>query len=333
MSLEFLSSNHSGNAVRDLAVRLGLLPTSYPRESQLGTVLGHVEHELERREFAARWQFASSLQPVARQGFNAADRQALQDWWDTTRLGFTPMMSEATFTVDDHSDLQARLQQVDGFDENAVAVQVDDLRRARSRIVASLDDLNRNERKQAVAQWLNAVGASDLPAHEQARLIGEFASLVPGLEPAEVVESAWNQCLCGLAAIAQRQPRDQALNGQLLQIAEAFPVLQKVRYPNNPLVFLAECREQMGQAGYPEVVSALYLTAARQMVASLDQGAEQSHLAFGNLLRQMDQGINAGDGIPLPQVRAALDPAVARWTERRGYSVQTMWEAFLGVDR
>lgn len=327
MSLEFLSSNHSGNAVRDLAVRLGLLPTSYPRESQLGTVLGHVEHELERREFAARWQFATSLQPVARQGFNAADRQALQDWWDTTRLGFTPMMSKATFTVDDPTDLQARLQQVDGFDENAVAVQMDDLRRARGRIVASLDDLKKNEKKQVLWQWLDDVCASGLPAHEQARLIGEFAPHMRGLEPTEVVESAWNHCLGGLTAIAQRLPRDRALNEQLLQIVETFPVLQKVRYPNNPLVILAECREQMGRAGYPEVVSALYLTAARQVAASLHQDAEQSHPAFSNLLRQIEQGVNAGDGIPLQQMRAVLDPVIAR----SGHAVRTAWEAFLGV--
>lgn len=330
MSLEFLSAYHSGNVLRDLAVQQGLLPDTYPQSVRLGTVLGHVEHELERRDLVARWQFAANLQAVANQRFNAADRQALQDWWDTSRLGCASITIKVILTVDDNDDHLARLQRVEDFDERGVRPLLEDLRRARSRMIASLDDWGKNEKKQAVGQWLNEVCASGLPPHEQAGLIGEFAPQVHGLEPREVAEYAWNQCLYGLAGIAARQPYDQTLNERLLQIAETFPVLQKVRYPNNPIVALAQVREQMGQAGYPQVVSALYQTAARQGVASLDQNAKESHLAFGNLLRQIEQSITAGNGVPLPQMRAVLDPAIARWTERNGYSLQTAWGAFLG---
>lgn len=325
MSLDFLSPMIPGNAVRTLAVDHGLFPEEYPRgdERSLATVLNDLELLL--MVAPERWHALESDLTRLADDFPARERETTRQWVASMWPLLTPSTLEATSMVDGDSDFS-----IGGFGSSP---QMEDLRRARSRAMASLDDLSKNEKKQVLWQWLDDVCASGLSAHEQARLIGELAPQVSGLEPIEVMESAWERCLDGLAAIANRQPHDQVLSERLLQVVGTLPVLQKVRYPNNPMVFLAGCREQMRLAGYPEVVSALYQTAARQMAASMDQNAEKSHIAFGNLLRQIGLGINAGDGIPLRQMKAVLDPAIARWTERHGHAVQTAWEAFLGTDR
>lgn len=151
MSLEFLPLRHSGDAVREIAVQHGLLPIHYPQGDPIGTVLGHVEHELERRGIEARWQFATSLQPVAWQWFNAQDRQLLQEWWEGTRMGFTPIETEDTFTVGDHevSPVMAQLQRELGL------------------VFASLDDLGGFEKKQMLRKWAGDVHASGLQTHQQ----------------------------------------------------------------------------------------------------------------------------------------------------------------------
>lgn len=329
-SMSFLQPVSPGHAIRALAVDHGLFPETYPRgnECSFATVLNDLElmFMLAPQEWRALAQDLTGLAA----DFPAREREIISQWVDSMWLLVTPSTFDATSQVDGVSDFSIGGQPIDGL---GLSQPMEDLRRARFRMVASLDDLNRNERKQAIGQWLNEVCASGLPAHEQARLIGEFVPQVRGLEPAEVVESAWGQCLHGLAAIAKRQPHDPALNAHLLQIADTFPVLQKLRYPNNPMALLAEYREQMGQSGYPQVVAALYQVAARQMAATLDQNVEGISPAFNNLLRQIAQSMDAGDGVPLSQMSAVLDPAIARWTERHGHSVQTAWEAFVDLYR
>jgi len=326
--MSFLQPASPGNAIRELAVNHGLFPEDYPRgnECSFATVLNDLELMLMLAP-----QLWRALEPNLTRlaaDFPAGEREITRQWVDSMWSLVTPSTFDATSLVEGVSDFSIGGPPIDGL---GLSQPMEDLRRARSQMVASLDGLNRTEKKQALGQWLNEVCASGLPAHEQARLIGEFVPLVRGLEPAEVVESAWGECLYGLTAIAKRQPHDPALNEQLLQIADGLPVLQKLRYPNNPIALLAGCREQMVQSRYPQVVSALYLAAARQIAANLNQNVEGIYPAFNNLLRQIVRGMDAGDRVPLLQMSAVLDPAIARWTERHGNSVQAAWEVFLGV--
>jgi len=228
-------------------------------------------------------------------------------------MGFTPIETEDTFTVGDH-------------DVSPVMAQ---LQRELGRVFASLDDLGRFEKKQMLGKWVGDVHASGLQTHQQALLIEAFSVRVRDLEPAEVKESAWNLCVGGLATMAGAHPGDQVLNDRLRQIAETLPMLPKLRYTNNPLVALAQCREAMRVTGYPQVVSALYLTAARQMATSLTQEAKECGRAFNLLLDQICRGRAAGDEIPMRQIGEVLGPAVEVWTSRNGGSMSTDWRAFL----
>jgi hypothetical protein len=325
MSLDFSRPVSPGNAVRALAVDHGLFPEEYPRgnERSLATVLNHLELTL--MVAPERWHALEPILTRLAADFPAREREITQQWMADMWPLVTPSTFDATSMMDVDSDFSIGGQPIDGL---RPPQPMEDLRRARTQMLALLDDLDKSAKKQALGQWVREVCGSGLPAHEQALLIGEFALQVRDLEPSEVAESAWRLCLDGLAGIAQSLPRDPALNGLLQQIAGAFPVLRTVRYPNNPMIAIAECCHRMGQAGYPGVVSALYLTAASQMAASLEQGAKDCSLAFGNLLRYIKQGIEAGDEVPM-QVIEVLDPAVAGWTERHGGSVQEAWREFL----
>lgn len=142
-------------------------------------------------------------------------------------------------------------------------------------------------------------------------MIEAFSVRVRDLEPAEVKESAWSLCVGSLEAMARGLPGDPVLNDRLLQIVARLPVLPKLRYTNNPHVALAQCRQEMRAAGYPQAVSALYLAAARQLVTSLEQGANECHLAVSHLRDQIRQGRTQGDEIPAPQMEGILGPVLA----------------------
>lgn len=121
---------------------------------------------------------------------------------------------------------------------------------------------------------MSAVHESSLQARQKAVLIGEFSARVHDLDPAEVRESAWYLCIESFEKMVSPGLFDPVLNDRLLQLVAALPVLTRLRYSTNPHVALAQCRKEMREAKYPQVVSALYLADARQLVTSGKQNAK-----------------------------------------------------------
>ena len=180
--------------------------------------------------------------------FPAREREITKQWMADMWPLVIPSTFDATSMMDVDSDFSIGGQPIDGL---RPPQPMEDLRRACTQMLALLDGLDKSAKKQMLGQWVREVCGSGLPAHGQALLIGEFALQVRDLEPSEVAESAWRLCLDGLAGIAQSLPRDLVLNGLLQQIAGAFPVLRTVRYPNNPMIAIAECCHRMGTGGIP----------------------------------------------------------------------------------
>lgn len=306
----------------------------------------------------ATWEaFEAELRSLTAQARDPRDEQVIRRWMDRMWQFLTESTVRATSMVGDDSELFI-LPQMDSMSErlrpfsdearSMVHEDIDPLiglqrssgfgplpqtvdpQQALSRLIASLDILGNQDRKEAVRQWVRTVLESVLPAHEQARLIGEFAPQVRGLKSVDVAESVWRLCLEGLAEIAARHRDDPALNERLLQIVETFPTLDRVRYPNNALLALVECRRGMRGSGYPQVVCALYLTAASQMAACLRQDAQRCSFALDNLLEQIRAGLDAGQRIPLQQIVEVLEPAIDDWAVRNsGATLPERWRAFV----
>jgi hypothetical protein len=311
ISEQFLPS--PGDAVRALAVEHSLLPESYPRGDSLAAVLSRVDLSL----FSApdRWpEFGSSLTRLAAQNFGPEDAQTVGQWVDFIWASLTPSTGCTMLVDEDDSLLFIPMVDVHihQLEESETLSRMDDLRQKRRDMLASVDDMANSRKKQVLLQWVSDVHASGLQAHQRALLIEEFSARLHNLEPAEVKESAWNLCIGSVEKMASADLFDPVLNDGLLQLVATLPVLTQLRYTNNPHVALAQCRETMREAGYPQVVSALYLAAARQLVTSLAQEAKQCHLAVSHLGAQIRYGKTRGDQIPVPQMVEILGPVLAK---------------------
>lgn len=328
MSDEFLRS--PGDAVRGLAIEHQLLPEDYPRGTSLTAVLRHVDLSL--LSALDVWPaFEPALTRLAAQEFGHQDAQTVRQWVDLIWVSLTPSTHFTTMSdgddselfiprevhIDDSSSLLVEpMSMLDGYsrqlEESETLSRMDDLRGQRSQMFASVDDLHRSDKKQVLWQWVNDVHISGLQPHQKAILIEEFCARVHSLDPAEVKESGWNLCIGSFEKMACPERFDPVLNDRLLQLVATLPVLTRLRYTNNPHVALAQCREKMREAKYPQVVSALYLADALQLVTSVKRDANDYHLSVDKLCRQIHQGRTQGDEIPTLQMEGILGPVLAK---------------------